>query len=89
MVLTDCFAYRGDYCCALNTMICAKHSYCQFYKKESANCNRQKIEKEVDTYQGTKSLQGGTKRRYEKTYTQPTVVPKGNQENKEKLIQTT
>lgn len=89
MILTDCFAYRGDYCYALNTMICAKQSYCQFYKKESANCNRQKIEKEVDNYQGTKSLQGGTYRRYEKANNKPTVVPKGNQANKEKSIQTT
>lgn len=89
MVLTDCFAYRGDYCSALNTMICAKHSYCQFYKKESANCNRLKIEAEVDNYQGTKSLQGGTNRRYEKANTKPTEVPKGNQKDKNKLIQTT
>lgn len=74
MVLTDCFAYRGDFCSALNTMICAKHAYCQFYKPESANCNRVKIEHEVDNYQGTKSIQGGTKRRYEKTYTKPTTV---------------
>ena len=89
MILTDCFAYYDNRCTALNTLVCSKSAYCQFYKKESANCNRQKIEKEVDIYQGTKSLQGGTKRRYEKANTQPTVVPKGSQENKEKLIQTT
>ena len=69
-------------------MICAKHSYCQFYKPESANCNRQKIEAEVDTYQSTKSIQGGTNRRYEKTNTKPTEVQKGNQKDKNKLIQT-
>ena len=88
MVLTDCFAYRGDYCSALNTMICAKHAYCQFYKPESANCNRLKIEHEVDNYQGTKSLQGGTNRRYEKANTKSTEVPKGNQKDKDKLIKT-
>ena len=74
MILTDCFAYRGDYCYALNTMICAKHAHCQFYKPESVNFNRQKIEAEVDTYQSTKSIQGGTHSRYEKTYTKPTTV---------------
>ena len=89
MILTDCFAYYDNRCTALNTLVCSKSPYCQFYKKESANCNRLKIEKEVDNYQGTKSLQGGTKRRYEKANTQSTVVPKGNQANKEKLIQTT
>lgn len=88
MVLTDCFAYFDNRCTALNTMICSKSPYCQFYKPESANCNRQKIEKEVDLYQGTKSLQGGTKRRYEKANTKSTEVPKGNQKDKDKLIQT-
>lgn len=74
MILTDCFAYFGDKCTALNTLVCSKSPYCHFYKPESANCNRQKIEAEVDTYQSTKSIQGGTKRRYEKTYTKPTTV---------------
>ena len=74
MVLTDCFAYFDNKCTALNTLVCSKSPYCQFYKKESANCNRQKIEAEVDTYQSTKSIQGGTHRRYEKTYTKPTTV---------------
>ena len=88
MILTDCFAYYDNRCTALNTLVCSKSSYCQFYKPESANCNRQKIEAEVDTYQSTKSLQGGTNRRYEKTYTQPSLVPKGNKKDKDKLIQT-
>ena len=88
MILTDCFAYFDNRCTALNTMVCSKSSYCQFYKPESENCNRQKIEKEVDLYQGTKSLQGGTNRRYEKANTKPTEVPKGNQKDKDKLIQT-
>ena len=74
MILTDCFAYFDNRCTALNTLVCSKSSYCQFYKPESANCNRQKIEAEVDTYQSTKSIQGGTHRRYEKTYTKPTTV---------------
>lgn len=73
-MLTDCFAYRGDYCSALNVMVCDKSSYCQFYKKESENCNRQKIEAEVDSYQSIKSIQGGTNRRYEKADTKSTTV---------------
>ena len=89
MILTDCFAYFDNRCTALNTLVCSKSPYCQFYKKESANCNCQKIEAEVDNYQGTKSLQGGTNRRYEKVDTKSTVVPKGSKANKEKLIQTT
>ena len=88
MILTDCFAYYDNRCTALNTLVCSKSSYCQFYKPESANCNRQKIEAEVDTYQSTKSIQGGTNRRYEKTHTQPSLVPKGNQKDKNKPIQT-
>ena len=89
MILTDCFAYFGNRCTALNTLVCSKSPYCHFYKPESANWNRLKIEAEVDIYQSTKSLQGGTNRRYEKANTKSTVVPKGNQENKEKSIQTT
>ena len=74
MILTDCFAYFDNRCTALNTLVCSKSPYCQFYKPESANCNRTKIEQEVDNYQGTKSIQGGLNRRYEKTYTEPTTV---------------
>lgn len=88
MIMTDCFAYHETYCTALNIMVCSKSPYCQFYKPESANCNRKRIENAVDFYQSTKSLQGGTKRRYEKADTKSTEIPKGNQKDKGKLIQT-
>lgn len=53
-MLTDCFAFFDNRCTALNTLICSKSSYCQFYKKESENCNRTLIENSVDLYSSPK-----------------------------------
>lgn len=81
MRYTDCFAYRGDKCSALTVMICDKSPYCSFYKKESENCNRVKIEKAVAYYSSPKSLTGGIDRRYEKADTKPTAVSQGDTPN--------
>lgn len=70
MIMTDCFAYFETSCTALNTLVCSKSSYCKFYKPESNNCNRKRIEKDIALYKGDI--------RYEKAHAEPSPLSKGD-----------
>jgi len=57
MEKTNCFAHRGNYCNALNTMIC-KEQECPFYKGDNG---KQYIRSEMDIlrYSSTRGIHKG------------------------------